>query len=295
MIVGICDPNGEAPVLLRELAPWFHSVRFDITYGVDSADAARDRIARVKDCGFLPHAILGLNYGGALPETDSEFGRLGQWAARTVVDNRIVRAELLNEPHRMGKIPASVARRAAVAMATAISDAAPGCRLIWPGETLKPNRKGCRPCGYWDEMVQGVDWRLVSSIGEHPYRNPGEPWRAYIGGRGWLWFRTAGTRKAEWDYVREQARGREIDETEVGWNLSELPGTPQQREGWQAQWCVEELNIAERNGIKSVYFYAHVGRADQPQDWGFFEDTDHGWRPRPVVEAVRQWVEVRSR
>jgi len=55
-----------------------------------------------------------------------------------------------------------------------------------------------------------------------------------------------------------------------------------------AAYLARELDWCRKGGAVLTALYAHVGTPNG-DDWGLFDGRD--WRPRPAVQAVRQWIE----
>jgi len=293
--IGIC--NASDLYSLEQVATKFQGIyiRFGldfegVSYKIENSDA-KVVVNRVREFGFKPLPILGGTPGKDVLRTDNEINRFAAWCGQTTADNDLGRVILLNEPATMAKWKATTSdnryRWVAEACCRAILAARPGTEIYLAGEMLKPDKKGCDKRGFYRSATEGIPLGLYVGCDIHPYRNPSDPFTAQIGGN--CWGRGA-TRDKEYDYCHTQARGKKLIVGEVGWNYRE--GVSEDR---VARYYIEELKLAERNGVEILCFYAHVGSTTKGDtDWGMWEDTGDNWRPRPAVAAVREWLDGRT-
>jgi hypothetical protein len=115
-----------------------------------------------------------------------------------------------------------------------------------------------------------LDPNLFDAVAIHPYREPGSPTVSRYG-----------TRRREYETWRDEAGGKPLVVTEVGWLVGQNVS-----EEKQADYIFEELAINSGVDIESTYIYAHS--EDPRRDFGVFHIDG---TPRPAAFRIAQFQE----
>jgi len=233
-------------------------------------------IGEIREHGFEPLAILDLDYDALKSwPADDRFGPLLwpylEFCIDTVTRFGLREVEVLNEPDILHKLDPGLYGAVCNAVGSELKRRALDVTVIAAADMLTAHRKGSRRREWWGEARTWLRPDLYDAVAVHPYRNPGPPDAA----------RPFGTRKNEFDWIRYVAQ-KPVYVTETGWNLRETS------EADHAAYLARELDWCRKGGAVLTALYAHVGTPNG-DDWGLFDGRD--WRPRPAVQAVRQWIE----
>ena len=262
-------------------------MRWDALFNQDEQVAKTFDVLRAYQRESLP--ILGIpgNIIHDIVTDDERINDFARFCARTVKQQQCNEVEFMNEPDIMGHITSDQYHYTALAGCRAIKEARPECKIYLAAEILKPNKYGPTPNDYFTQVLKDFPEELWDGGAVHNYRQPGPADVAAIGG----WFNNflglfPGSREAEHKYCQKMMQGKPYLITETGWDLSRC----KQNETYQAANIIKELDYAKKFGIDLVAIYAYVGKAGTPNDFGVFDDIGNDWRPRPVVQAVNDWM-----
>ena len=288
MRVGLCYPTPGPDIYLDE--PFLAMVREHlpvdlIRINLDYRNPpAGEMVLGIRNHGFEALPVLDLDYDelASWPQDDKGFGEAAwPYIERCVsIANllELAEVEILNEPHVLHRLSPDRYAKLLNAVGHEFRVCGLPTRIIAAADMLKPHRRGPKKDDWWSKARAGLQSHLYDAVAVHPYRNPGHPDDA----------KPFGSRAKEFTWIREQAGGRPIYVTEVGWNLNETSGPA------AAAYLTRELDLcAIQPGVEVVCIYAHVGvPGQQGGDWGLFDGGD--WTPRPAVAAIRDWLERRT-
>lgn len=290
MLTGIVIPTGRAQRLELDVLArvrdetGVQAIRWDCHVDNPWND---HNVQRIRQAGFLPWPILDGDRHAWMSAASVGAPELALWPYLSWLDtfcaaHRFQAVEVLNEPHILD--PRLTPEQYAI-LANAAGDhirlASPQTQVYLAGEMLRPDRKGPKKEKWWGQCRAGLIDSLYDGVAIHPYREPGPPEVARIGGFSfWSW--GGGTRETEMEWCRQQAPGHDVAVTEVGWRVGPAGGIT---EAEQADYLIRELGILAELNVSAVFLYAH--HADPARDFGLLRND---WSPRPAAHAVREWI-----